>query len=94
MRTHRPHLLLQVDDALDIVLLELRLVRHYVIIGAREVLLELVVESLTTDLDTDSEDYLNIDDLFFKGGLEDPKMPLAGLLDRVVLLILCCHDFI
>ena len=51
---HRPQLLLQTDDALDVVRLERRLVGHDVVVGADEVLLHLVVEGLTGDLHADT----------------------------------------
>ena len=70
------------------------MVRHYVIVGADEVLLKLVVEGLTTDLNADAQDDLDIDDLLLEGGLQDTEMALARLFDRVVLLILSRHDLI
>lgn len=54
MRAHVSETLLQVDYALDVMWLERRLVSHNVLVSYGEVLLELVVEGLPTDLNTDS----------------------------------------
>ena len=47
-------------------LLELGLVRHDVVIGACEVLLELVIKGLTRDLYADAENDMNVHDLLFQ----------------------------
>ena len=44
-------------------LLELSLVSHDVVVGAGEVLLQLVVEGLSRDLHTDTEHDMDVDDL-------------------------------
>ena len=68
---HRAHLFLQIHDPLDVMLLKLRLIRHDVIVRAREVFLELVVEGLSGNLNADAQHDLNVDDLFFQGRFKD-----------------------
>jgi len=94
MGAYGSQLFLQIDNALDVVLLKLGLVCHDIVIGTDEVLLQLIVESLSTDLHANAKNYLNVNNLFFKGGLKDAKMPFARFFDRVVYLVLCRHNLI
>ena len=50
-------------------LLELCLVSHDIVIGAREVLLQLIVEGLPTDLNADAKHDMNIDNCLFQSGI-------------------------
>lgn len=75
-------------------LLELSLVRHDVVVCAHEVLLELIVESLSRDLNADAENYVDVDDLLFECSIQDTQVAFARLFDWVVLLVLCSHDFV
>ena len=47
-------------------LLELGLVRHDVVVGDDEVLLQLVVEGLARDLHADTKHDMDVDDLLFQ----------------------------
>ena len=47
-------------------LLELGLIRHDVVVGADEVLLQLVIEGLAGDLHADAKDDMDIDYLLLK----------------------------
>ena len=92
--TDGAQLLLQVDDALDVMWLEGLLVSHDVVVGADEVFLELIVKGLPGDLNADTEYNLNIDDLLLKSCIQNSQVPLPRLFDRVILLILRRHDFV
>lgn len=70
------------------------LIRHDVVVGKDKILIELVVEGLTGDLDTDTEDDLYVDDLLAQGRIQDPQVPLPRLLDRIILLVLRRHNLI
>lgn len=37
---------------------------------------------------------MDVDHLLLEGCIQDPKMSLARLFDRVILLILCRHDLV
>jgi len=69
VRAHRAKLLLQIDDALDIMRLERGLVSHDVIVSANEVLLQLIVESLSADLDAYPQHNLDVYHLLLKSCL-------------------------
>ena len=56
--------------------------------------MELVVKCLARDLYADAQDDLDINTILFEGRVQDSEMPLTRLLDRVVLLVLRCHDLI
>jgi len=77
VRAYRAEFLFQVDDPLDVMLLELSLVRHDVVVSADEVLLQLIVKGLTTDLNADTKHDLNVNDLLLQGRLQDTQMPLS-----------------
>lgn len=94
MRFHVSDLLLNVLDTLDVMALELCLVRHQVLVSAVEVLLKLVVEGLTRDLNTDAQDDLCVHDLFFQCCVENPQVALSGLLYWVISLISGGHNLI
>ena len=91
---HRPQLLFQTDDALDVVRLERRLVGHDVVVCADEVLLHLVVEGLTGDLYADTKHDLDIDHLLLQCSVQDSNVSLTGLFQRVVNLVLHRHDLV
>ena len=75
-------------------LLELVLVGHNVVIGAHEVFIELIVESLSRNLDANPEYDLCVDDIFLESSVQYAKMSLPRFFYRVVSLIFCAHNFI
>lgn len=48
-------------------LLELGLIRHDVVISARKVLLQFVIEGLTRDLYANAKNDMDVNDLLFQG---------------------------
>ena len=70
------------------------LIGHDVVGGADVVLSQLIVESLSRDLDADSKHYLSVDHVFLESCVQDAKVAFAGFLYRVVLLLVSAHDFV
>lgn len=66
VRAHRAELFLQIRYALNVMLLELGLVRHYIVKRTNEVLLKLVIEGLPRDLNADPKHDMNVNDLLFQ----------------------------
>ena len=75
-------------------LLELGLVRHDVLVRTVEVLVELVVEGLTRDLDADPKHNLGVDNVLLHGSFENAHVALAVLFRKVVPLLLRGHDLV
>ena len=75
-------------------LLELGLISHDILIGAVEVLVQLIVECLAGNLDTDPQDYLRIYNVLFHCCLEDSHVSLTVLLRQIILLLLSRHYLI
>ena len=62
--------------------------------GNAKILFELIVKSLSTDVDADAQCKTDVNDIFFHGGVKDPQVPLARLFDWVILLVGRGHDLV
>ncbi len=49
------------------------------VVGTQEVFIDLIEEGLTRALDADGEGHLGVDQLLFKGSLDDPVVSLPEL---------------